>query len=108
MKSPAQFSDVASVLDAALAAGGGLYRLPTEKKAIRWRHRAYSLRALLQRLDHARKQHIEPGTSAYDQMILRIDERDPCVVRIETIKAEGQLTGLDSRPLAPKQTTKLV
>jgi hypothetical protein len=99
MKSPSQYSDVAKVLDAALAAGGGLYRLPTSGKAIRWRQRAYGLRKLLIEIDEKRKQGLAPAGSPYDTMILRIHESDPCVVRIETLQPEGELTTLGNAPM---------
>lgn len=97
----AQFSDVAAVLDAALANGGGRYELPTPGKAIKWRQRAYTLRKTLSKLDAQKKLKLlgaSPSTP-YDQMYLRIEPHDRCVVLIEILKPEGRLTTLEGAPL---------
>lgn len=100
-RSPSQFKDVSVILDAAIEAGGGTYRLPTPAKATKWRARAYSLRALLLRLDEERKAQlvgVAPST-VYDGVILRIYPEDPCAVHIEMSAPEGILTRLDGTPL---------
>lgn len=106
--SPSQFSDVAAVLDAALAAGGGLYKLPTSGKAIRWRQRAYMLRSLLLKIDERMKQGTVPASTPYDNLVLRIRDDDPLTVRIEIEQPEGILTTLNSTPLELKEKLKLI
>lgn len=106
--SPSQFADVAAVLDAAIAAGGATYKLPSKGKAIRWRQRAYSLRTLLLKQDAARKAPGIAPTSPYDSMFLRLLESDPSVVIIETRQPEGVLTDSFGNIVTPKQRVDLV
>lgn len=40
------YADVRQILDAALAAGGGTFTLPTHGAAVHWRQRAYKFRKL--------------------------------------------------------------
>lgn len=108
MKSPSQYSDVAAVLDAALARGGGRYRLPTKGKAVQWRQRAYSLRKALALLDASRKPEGVPPITPYDQLILQIKDDDPCVVVISIRAPEGVLEDMEGGAVRPRQTTDLV
>lgn len=68
------FADVKTVLDAALRANGGTYRLRTHGAAIKWRQRAYQYRKLL--LDIAERNDITglvPASTPYDGLELRIE-----------------------------------
>lgn len=99
---PNSYADVKQVLDAALAAGGGRYRLDTKGKASRWRHRAYTFRKILQELDLERKREL-PGavpTTPYDKMWLAIAKDDPCVVEIKPAQPSGQLTDANGNPIS--------
>lgn len=101
-KLPNSFGDVKQVLDAALTAGGGRYRLPSKGKATHWRQRAYTLRKVLGDLDLKRKGDL-PGavpTTPYDMMWLGIDPLDPCVVTITIGQPSGVLTDLSGAPIS--------
>jgi hypothetical protein len=91
-----QFADVAAVLDAAMACGGALYSCPTNGAAIHWRQRAYTLRAMLRKLNAERT---APGvgiSTKYDHVQIKIEDT---VCRIEMLKPQGVLTDLKGRPI---------
>lgn len=83
---------IQKVLDAAIAAGGATYALPTKGAAIHWRQRAYKFRQL------AQKKSIT-GSSPYDSLFLRIRDDEPNVVRIEFEELKGELRGPDGKPI---------
>lgn len=96
---PNAFADVASVLDAAIAAGGGTYTLPTPGKATHWRQRAYTLRKILGEINLKRKGE-DPGavaTTPYDTLYLRILPSAPCDVVIEFNEARGVFKAPDGK-----------
>lgn len=95
-KNPLTYSDVRPVLDAALAAGGGAYRLESYKHACIWRAKAYYLRKLL-----AEGKQIAPGiipSTPYDGMKLQIKDN---VVYIRFNEPTGELMSLDHRQYLP-------
>ena len=86
------YADVRAVLDAALANGGGRYKLATKAEATRWRFRAYRFRKLLRE---------ETDTyTPYDNMLLRVDGP---VVFIQTQQITGVLTDLEGKPVEVKE-----
>lgn len=101
-KTLSQFLDVIPVLDAAIAAGGGRYTLPTSGQAVNWRQRAYTLRSIMRKADQARHDKI-PGYSPstpYDGINLSIDGE---AVVIKLLKIQGSLTSLDGVPVETKE-----
>jgi hypothetical protein len=71
------YADIAAVLDAAIAAGGGVYECRHYAEAYRWRARAYHLRILLRELA---QEITPPGMAAvtkYDHIYLTIDTKLP-------------------------------
>ncbi len=108
-KNPNAYADVAAILDAALAMGGGVYTLPSHGRAIRWAHRAYSLRLSLRNI-----QVLLPGqapSTPYDNIELRVEDlgkdrrAEPHKVQILLKTAEGVLTDLEGNPLEPMVKT---
>lgn len=106
---PSAFTDIAPILDAALAAGGGAYRPigpngePSAAAAIKWRHRVYSFRRSLR---HQQSQALGPfdiqGTTPYDGIVLTIEEGDPTTVLINKHQSLiGRLTTLEGVPIEP-------
>jgi hypothetical protein len=83
-KNPNNYSDVAAVLDAAIAAGGEVtYKCKHYAEAYRWRARAYHLRKLLAELA---MHNTPPGmapTTRYDHLFLTMDEKLPKEQRTE-------------------------
>lgn len=77
-RNPNVYSDVAAVLDAAIAAGGDvIYQCKHYAEAYRWRARAYHLRILLRELA---EEVTPPGiaaTTKYDHIFLSIDTKLP-------------------------------
>lgn len=95
------YADVKAVLDPALAAGGGVYALSSDKEAIRFRARAYKFRSLAQKLAAAgnKIKNYQPPTP-YDTMLLTLD--GPAVV-IDVVKEPGgELTLKSGEKLRPK------
>lgn len=90
------YVDVAQVLDAALAAGGALYKLEDRKAAIRWRFRAYYYRALLMKEQAKLLPEGATPRTPYDHLTINL-EGNGC--KIEIIHPTGQLTSLDGKPL---------
>lgn len=93
----ASFAHIGPVLDAALAAGGGRYRLATKSQAIRWRAEAYHYRKLLEK--EARARLIIPGLpvrTPYDTMLLTIEGS---TVVIGRQAPKGVLTDTEDQPL---------
>lgn len=97
------YADIKAVLEPTIAAGGGKYRLPSPKEAVRWRQRAYRYRILLQR-QLAAASNLKGYTppTAYDAMRLTISIGDPRTVIIEMVEQPmGELilnTGETFRP----------
>lgn len=105
-----EYADVKAVLDAALAAGGARYTLPTKSAAIRWRFRAYYYRDLLRKLENERLGNL-PGyraTTPYDGWAIRIEgtgeKNTPHDVLIKIVAPLGNLKSLDGTPLSIEQT----
>lgn len=101
-KSIHSYKDVRLVLDAALAAAGGIYTLPTPGKAVHWRMRAYMFRKLLS--ENAAARSIIPGvdtTTPYDMLDLIIEPKGSCSVIIRPVMVKGTLATLDGTPLDP-------
>lgn len=99
-KSLTMYHDVKLVLDAAIAAGGGVYTLPTHGKAVHWRQRAYNYRRLLRESKIASS--IIPGldpTTPYDTIELVITDRDSCDVIIRQIQVKGVLRDAEGKPI---------
>ena len=97
------YADVRSVLERALAAGGGRYKLKTPGAAVHWRMRAYAFRRLLQEQEAARS--TVPGftpSTFCDNMTLKIDPNDPCAIIITTWEdsGSGELEVFDKRAQA--------
>ena len=88
-KNLASYNDIARVLTAAQAAGGGRITLGDRGKATRWRHRAYYYRKLLRDLSAS-------GLTPFDDMTLSLEGN---AVLIEFSRVEGTLTTLDGQPL---------
>lgn len=100
---PSAYADIKPILDAALAAGGGVYRPkdrwgnPSPKAAVAWRARAYAFRAAL--LRHQTSDILGKPSTPYDGMVLRLDDRDPTVVLINKMDPVGELVDFSGRAL---------
>jgi len=83
---------VKPILDAAVAHGGGRYRLESNKAAIRWRLHAYQYRKLV----------AQSGPTNYDKLILRV-EGSVVIFGVDAI--EGIFTRPDGsmEPLVKRQ-----
>lgn len=80
------FADVKEILDAALAANGGTYSLPTPGAAVHWRHRAYTFRKKF-------AESLPANTlSPYDRLSLPKLEKGQTEVRIVVREASGTFT----------------
>lgn len=95
-KHPNVYSDVAAVLDAALASRTtAVYKTGSPAEAIAWRGRAYQLRKILLNLS---AETTPPGlapVSKYDHIFLQISKEDPSCVIISIRKPTGTLTTQD-------------
>jgi hypothetical protein len=80
------FADVKEILDAALAANGGTYNLPTPGAAVHWRHRAYTFRKKF-------AESLPANTlSPYDRLTLPRLEKGQTEVHIVVREAAGTFT----------------
>lgn len=99
-RNPNTYSDVAAVLDAAIAAGGeAIYETSHYAEATRWRARAYQLRLLLRDLA---AETLPPGmapTTRFDHLLLTIDKKEPTKVRISVRKPTGRLVTPEGKPI---------
>lgn len=88
---------IKAILDAAIAAGGGRYRLANANQAIKWRLDAYQFRKLYVR---ARQQElkIDRVQTIYDNMYLRIDGNTVIIGKKEY---QGFLTTHDGTVITP-------
>lgn len=84
------YADVKSVLDRAIAAGGGRFVLSSPGQATRWRQRAYYFRQLERKYNRS---------TLYDSIFLRIEKGDPGAVLIELSTTQGVLEDREGRPL---------
>lgn len=87
------YSDVKQILDAALAAGGGEYSLPTHGKAVHWRQRAYKFRKLFAEVHHAR------DMSKYDSIVMPRIEPHETTVRFQIRHVEGEFKPAAGAPV---------
>lgn len=97
-----QYSDVQSVLDAAIAQDGARYVLPSPGKATHWRHRANAFCKLLRTISIERSP--VPGfypSTPYDTFELIIEKSEPNVVIIRRREIKGKLETLDGAALTP-------
>lgn len=116
-----QYSEFQSVLSAARAQSGAVYRVPDPpgkrpgSRATMWRQKAYYYRKLLAE-QNALKHGDVPGyvgLSEWDDMLLTVDPRDPTAIRIEFGVVTGKLESLSGaalavervRPIAERLTT---
>lgn len=67
-KNPVVYNDIRRVLDAALRAGGGVYRLPSASKARTFMQRAGMFRNLLAEIDRKGRLDGQPGQTPYDDI----------------------------------------
>lgn len=75
------YADLAPILDAALASGGGTYTLPSYGAAVHWRQRAYKFRKLYaETVAHVSK---------YDSLTLPRVVEGSCDVVIKLVEAKG-------------------
>lgn len=79
------YEDVKQVLDAALAAGGGSYKLETHGKAVHWRHRVYKFRKLFAAA-------LGGGVSPYDKLTFPSIPKESSTVIIKLQQPEGIFT----------------
>ena len=92
-KAIGQYDDVRAVLDTALEQGGGTYELPTYRKAVRWRMRAYYFRTLMQKLEAENAMtSVTRVRTKYDCIVLSIEDN---LVTIRLNKPEGTLRSPD-------------
>lgn len=80
------YADVRSVLDAALAHGGGSFECASHGDAIHWRQRAYRFRKLYAEIIGAGRE------SVYDVLVLPRLAPDSATVRIEVRQSVGIFT----------------
>jgi hypothetical protein len=77
------YSDVREILDAALRANGGNYKLATHGQAVHWRQRAYKFRKLYAEV------HGDHRESPYDALTLPTVPSDSSTVMIRVITKQG-------------------
>lgn len=75
-----QYADVKTILDAALAAGGGRYVLPSHGKAVYWRQRANKFRKAFAEANTA---------SPYEAISFPRLGPEDCTVEIRVLAPEG-------------------
>lgn len=80
------FADVRSILDSALAAGGGTFACPSHGAAVHWRQRAYRFRKLYAETLGPR------AMSPYDVLVLPRLPEDGCEVSITIRQTSGVFT----------------
>ena len=80
-----QFSDVQEILDAALEAGGGEYKLDNYGQAIHWTQRAYKFRKMF-------AAHIAPEPCPYDRLVMPRIAPGSSTVIIKLNKPKGVFT----------------
>lgn len=90
MKKPANrlgmYADVRTILDQALAAGGGSYTLATHGEAVHWRQRAYRFRKLFAEI-------LGPDEpSPYDSIIMTRVDAESSTVDISIRRLTGTFT----------------
>lgn len=83
------YDDVRKILDAALAAGGGSYELPSYGQAVHWRHRAYKFRKLYAEIIADKN---ATATSSYDRLTFPTVPKDSSTVVIKVIGQHGTFT----------------
>lgn len=111
-KNLALFVDVQRVVEAALAAGGGQYRLPTSGAATHWRQRFNRFRALLAERDEKNRLDGQPGRSKYDDVSITrkcgcplnraCQNPDFCtgnILLINVTPVRGELFSIDGQPI---------
>lgn len=86
------YADVRSILDSALAAGGGEYECPDHGSAVHWRQRAYRFRKLY-------AETISPRESPYDAIVMPRPQENIVRLTVRTQvgvfrPAEGQADGV--------------
>lgn len=86
------YADIRSVLDAALAAGGGTFRCDSHGAAVHWRQRAYRFRKLYAETLGPR------AMSPYDVLILPRLLEDGCEVTIVIRQTAGVFTPHEQAP----------
>ncbi len=95
------YVDISPILDAALAAGGATFRLPSAGKAHRWRQRAYFYRGLLHTHQRARLANIldtRPSSTPYDAIRMRL-EGPIVIIDVEGEEIKGELLDGAGNPL---------
>lgn len=95
------YADVRSVLDAALAAGGGTFMCETHGAAVHWRQRAYRFRKLYAETLGPR------AMSPYDVLVLPRLADDSCEVVITIRQSAGVFTPADGA-MAPTSNDELL
>lgn len=80
------YADVRSILDQAMAAGGGSYELSTHGQAVHWRQRAYRFRKLYAEIIGADE------TSPYDSIIMTRVDPESSTVNISIRRLTGTFT----------------
>lgn len=88
---------IKAILDAAIEAGGGRYKLVDAKQAIRWRLDAYQFRKLFVRMKQ-KELKTDRVETIYDNMYLRIDGN---TVIIDKKEYTGFLTTHDGTVITP-------
>lgn len=94
------YSDVATIFDAALAAGGeALYQTDSPASAHKFRARAYQFRKLLRELAAETCVPGQAPFTKYDHIVLQLDKTDPSKVVITQRKPAGVLTLPNGTPI---------
>lgn len=80
------YDDVRTILDAALASGGGEFVLSTHGQAMHWRQRAYKFRKLYAQILGL------DAMSPYDRLTMPTPPEDSCTVIIKVREIVGTFT----------------
>jgi len=106
-QNPNTYSDVEQVFQAARAAGGAKYELPSRGDAVYWRTRAYTYRKLLGKLSASPLTPDIPGPTKWDDVKLTLEDKS-VVIRFQGLT--GKLHALDNdKPInVPEVQKKLI
>lgn len=85
------YSDVKLVLDKAVADGGFSFRLPKPSRATTFKSRIYNWLRIWRNHERERIGNLPAGQvppSPYDDIVARIDPKDPCVIHLTIRQAD--------------------
>lgn len=99
-KSLAMYADIQTILDHALASGGGTFTLANRGDAVRWRQRAYEFRKFY-------RTHVRTDGEPYDRLSFPRLIDGSCDVVIKVVEAKGIFTPAGGTPVPVKDNPLL-